>query len=52
MQPTLESQARPPRRASQRVVRTPKRRNCIEQATFDPEHDIAIGGDHARVAPK
>lgn len=45
---TAETQARSPRKVSPRVVRAPKRRNCLEQSTVDPEHDIAVGGDHAR----
>lgn len=45
---TADTHAREQRDGSRRVVRAPRRRNCIERSTVDPEHDIAIGGDHGR----
>ena len=52
MEQTTEIDARRGAKVSQRVVRAPRRRNCIEQSTLDPEHEITVGGDHGRPGPK
>jgi hypothetical protein len=50
--PATEIDARRGAKVSLRVVRAPRRRNCIEQSTLDPEHEIAVGGDHGGPAAK
>jgi hypothetical protein len=52
MEQPAEIDARRGAKVSLRVVRAPRRRNCIEQSTLDPEHEIAIGGDHGGPAAK
>ena len=42
MEQTTAIDARAGAKVSQRVMRAPRRRNCIEQSTLDPEHEIAI----------